>query len=292
MPFLSDSFTVSDFGNIIFTLGVLNLITAIFSASMSNYRLKLGRDIDDSKSLNDFFILFLMALIVALPIAIIVTFLADIFNELFLLYCALLMFRVFGTSFLRLKLDYNSIAVISFLLAGTILFASWFSESDLNSKNWPLLLIIPEVFASIYLNFKIKIFSIKRFREVSNINILRKTLRMHLKSYFFFMFLQLAESSFTYIDRVILKFGFGSEMVADFFILTSLAKFQPVIFNMISGVLLSYLAFSNENLWLKHKIKLLAVIPAISIMSIVTILIFDDLFIHKFYPKTSLEGLP
>ena len=289
LPSYSENLGETGFGNVVFSLGVVNLLCAVFAASLSNYRLRLGKILGDDKK-EEFLLLFIVALFTSIPIVIFISILNDIDPFFLSLYLGFLMFRTFGVSFLRLDLDYISITKLSILISVLILIIVYFFQQDLNRANWTVVLIIPEFIAALYLNKKIKIITISSLQFVLENLFKKKIFRIHLNGYLFLIFLQLAESSFTYLDRFVLQYFLGSEDVAKFYVLTSMSKFQPLIFNMLSGVILSYLAFSKENLWSRFKFKILTVLTIISLISVAVVNLLDEYFIDYFYPKLNLDG--
>lgn len=282
-PYLSEILSDEEFGNILFILGIVNLFNSMFAASLSNLILRKG--IQNTKVNNLFNWYYILSVSVVVPVFLIANVLLINENHLIVLYLIFLMLRTYGIAYYRLKLDYMRIAILSVVNASVLLILLYSLVEVISAENWFLIILIPEFIVALVIGRKIKLFSVKSIKEITSSVRSIKINKAQYLAYLMLIVFGMLEASFSYIDRFVLQNTLGSDKVAQFFISSSFSKFQPLFLNIISGVLLSYIATSHQNLWQKNQLRILALLGVLSVFLVTLFYLFNDLYLDIIYPN-------
>jgi O-antigen/teichoic acid export membrane protein len=286
LPYLSEKLNNAEFGSILYLLGIINLINSMFAASLSNLRLRTGIKKNSYQNLfNSFYVL---SVFIVVPLFCLSNYLSTNSNYLIVFYLILLMLKTYGISYYRLELNYLKIAILSIINAGTILIFLFFFKEIISIDNWYIIILIPELIVAYIIGKKIKVINYGMHFEL--IGLIKKFDRNKALfiGYLMLIIFGFMEASLSYIDRFVIQYIKGSEQVAQFFIATSFSKFQPLFLNIISGVLLSYLATNSNNLWKNKKGQVISGLIVFCIISITFFYVFNKYYLSIFYPNSNL----
>jgi O-antigen/teichoic acid export membrane protein len=282
-PLIADKLSGDQYGKLLTIVALINLSGVTIGSALNNSRLVLAKELADSLKKGDYNFLLLIGFIIQILYIIIVFYELHVFNAfsviILLLYSVFLILKGYISVELRFNLVFSKLFVDSVLLTlgyaiGYVLFLFY--------GYWELIYFVGTLFSCIYL--------------IRNTTILNEPI-VRSKSFSFIafqssslLFATLLISIGTYMDRLIIYPILGPEMVTVFYVSGLLGKSLGLIIGPLSGLLLSYFA-RMEAISHKQYNSLLLVTLAISIVSYLMVIYFDEYILTFLYPKYAISSL-
>lgn len=287
-PLISSYTSIEEFGLLLTTMGLVNVIAVVFGGSLNNTQLIDKRYYNsDNSFFGDFKRVFFtwQPLIVALTFLIL---LLPFFSLSWVKIAQIIILVVLTTarSYLpvlwRLQLSYDRILWHSMITSiGYILGSVIFIELPI--IGWPSIFIIGEFFSLLYLLVKTQFihYSLSKSDNYKRIN----------KDYISLLSSNIVANTLTYFDRFILQGLMGAEEVSIFFAASIFGKLSSLILQPISGVMLSYLSRKDD----KEKKKYFSLFLLLSVSSGVLLflisLILSPIMVKILYPTLYTESI-
>lgn len=288
MPYLGSKYSGSEFGSIIYFLGIVNIINGSLASPLSNVRVRnyLAHK-EQINTSSDYNVLHLSSLIVGVTIFQIIFFWnrADTSFAFTSIYLVLLMVRTYSTVFFRIDRDYVgyfkvSLSIFTAYLASFFLI-QWFE----GFKYWLAIYIMGETMAVAYIFHKYNGHNAGvRYKNIS------KHFRKILSEYSGFIMLGFLDLVFIYFDRLLIKPLLGPEELSTFYILSFFAKLQPLIISILAGVLLSYLATMDIDTIRKNIVKTTIFLGALAAISFLFVHTIGPFVISSLYPHMTISN--
>ena len=244
-PYLAKIFSADEYGQMLITISIVNIITAMFGNTLNNLRLIRQNKYENEKIVGDynFLLTFVTVLAFVLMIGIcrfyfkystiytllisIITILGVIRNYAVVAYRIIINFRKIMLSNLCIGIGYViGIVTTKFCL------------------NWTIPFLFGEVFGCIYVLFTTDI-----LREP-----LRKTclFQSSISKYCILIGTSFMANTINYLDRLLIYPVLGGEMVSTYTVAAFFGKCLGILVSPLSGVLLSY--YSKKNFKITQKL--------------------------------------
>lgn len=240
-PFIARTLSSSNYGNVLFLMGILNTVIATLGSSLNNTRLLMRKDYDN-KSDSDFTILGLIFAATSVMVCAVLFLLIDyniglVNKVLIVLYTMTGVIREYAIVKFRITLQFRQILLNNVLMCvGAIIGILLFSGSI-----WILPFCLSNVVSCIYI-FRKQLF-IKHHRIQKSIlfnEAARKTLQ--------FVLVFLLSNLVAYIDRFVILPLLGDSFVSVYSTASFFGKSLGLFATPISAVLLSYYVQDGTNL--------------------------------------------
>ncbi|WP_342610536.1 hypothetical protein [Staphylococcus hsinchuensis] len=261
-PIFESHLGQKEFGFFLLLYGIFNVFTVTIATSFTNlYQKKLNIYIDQSREVKTYYIFYKKMIVYCLLILLmvfVVLFFTK-FNTLSYLLISILVIlttsRMFLIVWYRVHKNYIFILFINLILS--LMYVLVLVINPLTISEILLSFIVIELLVNIIIYILLKI-NINRFFEY-NMN------DFSYASLNFLMLSGFSASLMNYSDRFLINILLGASSVTVFYIATLPTKLMILPFNMMSTVILSYLAKSN-NINKQIKRKLLLLLPIIFII--------------------------
>ncbi len=261
-PIFESHLGQKEFGFFLLLYGIFNVFTVTIATSFTNlYQKKLNIYIDQSREVKTYYIFYKKMIVYCLLILLmvfVVLFFTK-FNTLSYLLISILVIlttsRMFLIVWYRVHKNYIFILFINLILS--LMYVLVLVINPLTISEILLSFIVIELLVNIIIYILLKI-NINKFFEY-NMN------DFSYASLNFLMLSGFSASLMNYSDRFLINILLGASSVTVFYIATLPTKLMILPFNMMSTVILSYLAKSN-NINKQIKRKLLLLLPIIFII--------------------------
>lgn len=280
-PYFEKSIGQNEFGEFLLYYAIFNVISVTLATSFTNlYQKKYNtyKGLTDSK-LN--YYIFMKSMIIYFSIFVLLLFVLLIVTNITILEYVILLFlilftaiRTFMLVWYRVNKKFERILVINILLS-IFYMCVIFLETDsmlniLISFSFVELVIILIIGLMVRINI-ITIFNI----NIKNIS---------FKSINILMISGFASSLMNYSDRFIINFLLGSGSITVFYIASLPTKMMLIPFNMLSSVILSYLA-ETDKISMKIKKKVFVLLPLIFLVVTMSSYFIGLILIKYIYPN-------
>jgi O-antigen/teichoic acid export membrane protein len=240
-PVISSQVGSNTLGTVLTITGIINALGVVFGGTLNNIRLINNNIYTKENIQGDYKLLSLFGQIISAILAVSISLLFKSqlsWGELFTIpvITMLVMMRSYLNVYYRIELDYSKIfyqllaVCIGYVVSIPVFFYFQF---------WPIIFIIGEITGFMY---SLKTTEYLKEPLVKTI-MFKKTLKESL---------QLGSSNLIYnlllyLDRLIINPLMGAEIVSVYFVASFIGKMLGVIFQPISGVILSYISKSDNN---------------------------------------------
>lgn len=278
-PKISQIIGKERFGELLFFLGVIYILNSSVASALSNLRLRRHFDKKSNDFEKSFLRILLLGTIISFFIYTTVVYLnTSEFHYYYLnVYLFLLFLRTYLSVYFRLKLEYTKFLIVSFVIASVYAFFYVFNNFYELKLLWLYVFIISEFAAVFYILLNLS-------KELT-FSVKNEGIKFLLLDFFLLAGLNVLESTYIYLERILLKPLLGAEQLSSFFVLTIISKLQPFIISTFSGVLLSYLALTDFKV-LMSKFKSLNLLSiSIIITSLIIIQFINPFILKQFYPQ-------
>lgn len=275
-PCLALMFDEVEYGEILFIVGVANVLMLTFGNSLGDIRLVMHNEYEDEKT-GDFNVI--LVIVSALSSLIIVGFVAlygkvSLWNEIMLaIFCFLGTASSYFAGLLRTKLMFregvisNIVKSVGYMIGLAIV---------MFTKVWGAVFVFGYLISSIYLAKKTGIFKHGFFLTRKKKKILSKYSQLSV-SY-------ALKSSLTYVDRFIIYPLLGPGMISVYTVSTVLGKCVSLAIQPTSNVLLGYYAQPGSRITVKRFRITNLLTMAFGAVSFFVVWLFSSLFISLLYP--------
>lgn len=263
------------FGEMLFYLGIVNILSPSFGIAVNNTRL-LTRDRDMTKNRDYLYIITIFSGI-SLIVGIIVsrykgnTVLGMI---LFIYIVIVTILRNYSSVEFRLELNYKKQFFFYFILSigyitGLIFF--WIT------KRWEAVYIIGETAAVLFVVISGKIYrDLQEYSERKYI-ILKNTSTLALN--------YLITNLMLNLDRIVLLNLVNSEAVSQYYVLSLMGKTIAIISGPLNGILIGYLTKGNERIDKKSYIKTGGIMLGVGIVFLLGCAVVTPIYVKIMYPN-------
>ncbi|RIO91003.1 hypothetical protein BUZ06_01205 [Staphylococcus gallinarum] len=270
-----------EFGWFLLIYGVFNVITVTIATSFTNlYQKKFSTFLNSFKKVNEYYVFYKIMIIYIGIFCIIGIIGALVFKLGFIIYLLLMLLIIFTTSrmflivWYRVHKNFTKILLINSVLS--LLYAFLYIVNITTITQILLFFVVIEILINglVYLICKIRI---KDLIKSKNLNFAHADLN-------FLMISGFAGSLLNYVDRFIITALLGASSVTIFYVATLPTKLMLFPFNMLSSVVLSYLA-SSEKLKRSLKIKILISLPFILLIVFISTYYIGIVLIQFLYKQ-------
>lgn len=272
-PTLSKEYGAEFFGMFLFIMASINMSSSIIGGSSNTIYFKYMNEIDDvyNKSMT-----FIWINIFIVNFFLIIVFLNEDISGLNILLitiiCLMMSIRIYIVGLLRSKLDYKNIVINNILLSSLYIIISILIMNN-NGLNVFFLLLMTEILYFLFFMIRYKDFD--AFKLNFSIKGITKPLYIILLS-------MVLVNIIKYLDRFYLNITLGYEWIAYFFAAAIVGKVLNVPLSNISIVAFSYF-IQPKFITKKLLIKLVTIIPVLSIFIILIGYLFGPFIIKLFY---------
>ncbi|MCD8827192.1 MULTISPECIES: hypothetical protein [Staphylococcus] len=280
-PVFEKNLGQKEFGWFLLIYGVFNVITVTIATSFTNlYQKKFSTFLNSFKKVNEYYVFYKIMIIYIGIFCIIGIIGALVFKLGFIIYLLLMLLIIFTTSrmflivWYRVHKNFTKILLINSVLS--LLYAFLYIVNITTITQILLFFVVIEILINglVYLICKIRI---KDLIKSKNLNFAHADLN-------FLMISGFAGSLLNYVDRFIITALLGASSVTIFYVATLPTKLMLFPFNMLSSVVLSYLA-SSEKLKRSLKIKILISLPFILLIVFISTYYIGIVLIQFLYKQ-------
>lgn len=280
-PVFEKNLGQKEFGWFLLIYGVFNVITVTIATSFTNlYQKKFSTFLNSFKKVNEYYVFYKIMIIYIGIFCIIGIIGAFVFKLGFIIYLLLMLLIIFTTSrmflivWYRVHKNFTKILLINSVLS--LLYAFLYIVNITTITQILLFFVVIEILINglVYLICKIRI---KDLIKSKNLNFAHADLN-------FLMISGFAGSLLNYVDRFIITALLGASSVTIFYVATLPTKLMLFPFNMLSSVVLSYLA-SSEKLKRSLKIKILISLPFILLIVFISTYYIGIVLIQFLYKQ-------
>lgn len=281
-PYLSRVNDVSYFGIIISVYGISNIIVNVMGNTLNNIRLLMDNRIQNKSN-------FLYQLLVTIMLSFIISFFIysvyeDPHNSITIIlasiFTVLSIIRTYGIVTFRINLQYTKIIVVNILLMlgyiiGIVLFVVF--------QQWPLIFIMGEVLAIIYLRKSTCIYSGPIIKDKELLQIRSEHIQLATSN--------TIPNVMSSLDRILLNPMLGPTQLSIYYAANTISKMLGLLVTPISNVMLSYI-INLDNNKAKEYIKRIVVISIISAIPAYFLLeSISPILIKILYPQVFRSAL-
>ena len=274
-PLINYKIGSGKFGDMLFYMGVVNILAPSFGIAVNNTRLLLP---DREKFFNkDFlYVLTIFSLISAIIGCGIGVYRKNFWLSTFFFLIIIIstIFRNYSSVEFRLTLNYKRQFVFYMILSvgyllGLLLF--WFSG------RWELVYILGECSAVLFVAATGHIYNkLQNYSEKRN---------LVLKNSFTLALNYLITNLMLNLDRIVLLRFVGNEAVSQYYVLSLMGKTIAIISGPLNGILIGYLTKDNERIDRKGFIKAGGIMLAVGCVFLLGCLVATPIYIKIMYPN-------
>lgn len=263
------------FGEMLFYLGIVNILSPSFGIAVNNTRL-LTRDRERTKNRDYLYIIAIFSCI-SLIIGMIVSWYKGntILGMILFIYVIIItILRNYSSVEFRLELNYKkqfffySILSIGYII-GLLFF--WIT------KQWEAVYIIGETAAVLFVVVNGKIYTnLQEYSDKKKV-ILKNTSTLALN--------YLITNLMLNLDRIVLLNLVNSEAVSQYYVLSLMGKTIAIISGPLNGILIGYLTKENDRIDKKNYIKAGAIMLGVGIFFLIGCVVITPVYIQIMYPN-------
>lgn len=234
-PGLSRMIQPGEYGVLLTTMAIVNVIAASLGGSLNNTRILLQREYDRQGAVGDYNIIFVALVATAVPLTVVVLAIgglatgADLVGSAVI--AALVLWRAYYSASYRIRIDYTKNLLSSVISAVGYGLGLALARA---TGQWTLAFIMGELFACTYIAFTGHI-----VRESTG----RTDLMGHTLRKYMLLFSGTALGSLSlYMDRLLVYPMLGGSEVSTYTVASFLGKSAGLLMGPIAGVLLTYYA--------------------------------------------------
>lgn len=278
-PYFNKIYGSDIFGNIVYNLGIVNLISTAIGFGLNNSRL-INRNKYDTNNLDYILILFIFSSILIFVSVFILKINSMVEIFLFPLLIIFQTLRFYGDVDFRLTLNYKLYFFYYIFLSFGYLAALVIVKF---TKNWILSLLIGEMFSIVFLLIKGTVLKIDNISN--NFGILFKSSSMLIISYLFYYTLLTG-------DRIILYYFSGNSYnIALYYAASILGKTIVLFISPLNNVVISYCSRYNVEITKKKFIYISIISTILSAIIFIIFYIINPIFIKILYPNLYIDSL-
>lgn len=277
-PVIRKSLGAEEYGNVLFFMGVINILAVSVGSSANNSRLKSSIGKSDKSGIYDFFFCIAFGVFFTLTLLLLLFYreLSGMIQVIlfWLLMCAT-SYRYYADVEYRITINYRGyfkyyVKISAGYLAGIIVFFI--------TGVWQLAFLTGEMVSVVIMlmhkrsNVKKETYAKKDIKEIfSSIGVL--------------LIAQVLANIVLNADRLILKVLVGSTAVTVYYVASLLGKTTALITTPLNSVILGYLAKRKEGMSLKIFIKIAGVVFLCSLGILGVYVLGSHIFVYLFYPQ-------
>ena len=274
-PIINNKVGAATFGEMLFLLGVVNILAPSFGIAVNNTRLLLP---EREKAKNgDFISVLLMFSLISALIGIIVSIyrgISFISTCLFIYIIIITMLRNYSCVEFRLTLNYKKQFIFYTILS--IAYAIGIFPLLITNK-WEIIFILGETAAVVFVLIKGDIFNELRKYSEKRFVIIRNSFTLCVN--------YLITNLMLNLDRGVLLNFVGNEAVSQYYVLSLLGKTISIISGPLNGILIGYLTKGNEKITYKSFLKAGKILLAAGCFFWTLCTIATPIFIKIMYPN-------
>ena len=276
-PWLAKEYSESEYGDILFIVGVINVVILALGNALGDIRLTKNNSFASDEKQKDYNTILCLALIVGVVAVAVFLFVKG--NVSFWIAVTLILFAILGiahsylVSILRMRLQFKDslvgtvLQIVGYIIAIPIVMLT---------KLWPLIFCSAYMFSDVFLAIKTKC-----LKDGFGFTYHAPDVG---KAYTQLSFSYILKSSLTYIDRFIVYPTLGDESVAIFTVSTVLGKCVALVLQPMANVALGYYAqrdyvMTRKKYWIFNAFTI-----AMGGVAFVFVALLSSLFIKLLYP--------
>lgn len=277
-PFLNYVLGAEEYGNILFLISIINIVSVSIGISVNNRRMVASAD---AKTHNSEYNLFLLAIsVLLLPICAVMS---VIFNMnmgagqifLFWILMCITTWRYYADVEFRLNLNYKGYFVYYFVISvgyllGIVLFRA--------TKEWTMILLPGEMAGLAYVGWKGKI-----FKKDSSIN--KNVMKIFLKAVMYLITSQLLIQLVFNADRFVLKLLSGGVAVTVYYIASLMGKTIALLTTPLNSVIIGYLAKSRKKMTAGRWSRVVGLCIIVGVAILFCCVVASHIVIRILYPN-------
>ncbi len=265
----------AEFGNMLFFLGVVSILSPSFGIAVNNTRL-LIRNRDSVKNRDFMLSLFIFSLIsIFVSLGICIYKKSTILSTIFIIYIVIItIYRNYSSVEFRLELNYKKQFTFYLILSvgyivGLLVF--------LFIKKWEVIYILGETVAVLFVVFTGKIY--KNLGEYSSTkNYILKNSTMLAANY-------VITNLMLNLDRLMLLNMVNSEAVSKYYVLSLMGKTIAIISGPLNGILIGYLTKDNKRIGKKELLRTIIILLGVGAVFFIGCIIVTPVYIKIMYPN-------
>lgn len=239
-PFLNYALGAEEYGNILFLISIINIVSVSIGISVNNRRMVASADAATQNSEYNLFLLVISVLLLPICAAMSVIFKMNMGLVQILLFWLLMCtttWRYYADVEFRLNLNYKGYFIYYFVISlgyllGIVLFNA--------TKEWTMILLPGEIAGLVYVGWKGEI-----FRKAS---INKEGMQVFLKAVMYLIASQLLIQLVFNADRFVLKLLSGGVAVTVYYIASLMGKTIALLTTPLNSVIIGYLAKSRKKM--------------------------------------------
>ncbi len=276
-PIINNRVGETGFGQMLFMLGILNILAPSFGQGVGNARLVLPRR--EKLRNRDYNIVIAALSLVSAVIAIVFAIerKESLIGILLFAYVIVIsIYRMYGNTEYRFTLDFKKQFVFYLVLSigyvvGLLLF--WMT------KQWYWVFIIGETMAVLYVVFTGNIFGKQKGQELEN------RFQQILKSSVLLSVSYLVTNLLLNLDRFILLYMIDSNAVSQYYVLSLLGKTAAIVSGPVNSVIIGYITKDDTKIRFKSYLKGVALLLGVGALFVVACSIVTPIYIKLLYPN-------
>lgn len=275
-PILASMLNETDYGLLLFVIGIANVVLLTFGNSLGDIRLTMNQEYTDDKT-GDFNIILMV--VSGLSAIFMIAFLfnykhLNLWNIVFLsAYCFLGVLNSYLTCLFRAKLMFREGFISNIILA--VSYMAGLIAVYLTSI-WALVFFVGYLISDIYLIIKTGVIKHGFF--------VTKNMKTIIPKYSQLSFSYALKSGLTYVDRFIIYPMLGSGMISVYTVATVLGKCVSLALQPMANVMLGYYAQPNSVMKIKEFRITYILTIGFGVLSFMIVWLFSSLFIRLLYP--------
>ncbi len=274
-PLVNHQVGGSDFGDMLFWIGVVSIFAPSFGMAANNTRLVFPER--EKTSNRDYMVIVsFFAGVSMLAVMILCIFQGSgITKSVALMYIMLVsVFRNYSTVEYRLNLNYKRQFVFYFILSVGYMLGAFVC---MVTNSWFGTFIIGETIAVLYVALTGEIYRIKEKNTFYRKDVGRNSLVLAAA--------YLLTNLMLNLDRIVLRYGVGNEAVSQYYVLSLLGKTIAIIGGPLSSVIIGYISKDNYHLNKKEFSKIIMAMIAVGSIFLAVTSIITPIYIKVLYPN-------
>lgn len=276
-PIINNNVGETEFGNMLFMLGILNILAPSFGQGAGNARLVLPRR-EKLRNRDYNIVIALFSLISAIiAIAFAITRKENVIGiYLFTYVIVISIYRMYGNTEYRFTLDFKKQFIFYLVLSiGYLLGLILFWETD----QWYWVFIIGETLSVLYVLFTGSIFKRQDSQDLED------RFQQIFKSSILLSASYLLTNLLLNLDRFILLYMIDSDAVSQYYVLSLLGKTAAIVSGPVNSVIIGYITKDDTKIRLKSYLKGIVLLLGVGSLFVVACSIVTPIYIKLLYPN-------
>lgn len=274
-PIINGRVGEASFGDMLFFLGIVNVLSPSFGIAVNNTRLLLNER-DKSKN-GDYITVLVLFSIISAVIGCGVSIyrkISPVHAVLFIYIIIITMLRNYTCVEFRLKLNYKRQFIFYLILSIGYVVGM---VPMMLTNNWQIVFILGETAAVAFVVLKGDIYSKIRETSEKKVEVVKNSFTLSLN--------YLITNLMLNLDRMVLLNFVGSEAVSQYYVLSLMGKTISIISGPLNGILIGYLTKDGKKIDRKGFIKAGGILVGVGAFFLIACSIATPIFIKIMYPN-------